>query len=125
MEQSVLIVFSNGNCTSLSYGLENRKTLEGKSIVKESIVDVECYTHNKTDYICYITKSNQDAYEIINCPLRNELGDLEKAKLNKVKVVREDGVYVVGKLINYAENPVVYIACTYLFNKLIIISQLT
>ncbi|KAG6456831.1 hypothetical protein O3G_MSEX009992 [Manduca sexta] len=98
--QSPLVIFSNGNCSSLSYAIENRKTYEGKPLVKETetVVDVASYTHNNENYICYIVKNNKDAYEIVSCPVKEELGDLERAKLNKIKITRDD-VYVVGKLI--------------------------
>ncbi|CAG9088657.1 unnamed protein product [Plutella xylostella] len=111
-DQPSLVVFTNGNCTSLSYGLENRKTFEGKAIIKnlENIVEAAYYSVDNTDHICFITQNNKDKYEIVFCPLRNELGDLEKAKLNRVKVERpEHDVYVVGKLISADDHPVVYI----------------
>lgn len=113
-EQPSLIVFANGNSISLPYGLENRKTIEAKSIIKnnETLTDAESYTLNNIDYICYIVKNNQEKFEIVSSPLRNELGDLERVKLSRVKVEREDpDVYVVGKLISVTEHPVVYVLC--------------
>lgn len=117
-KQSSLIILENGNCVSLSYGLDNRKSLEGKSLLKstDDIVDVASYTHEGVEYICYIIKNAQDKYEIVNCPLRNEIGDLEKQKFNKIKIVRnESDIYVVGKLINTTEYFCVYILCEYGF----------
>ncbi|CAH2039177.1 unnamed protein product, partial [Iphiclides podalirius] len=34
--QSPLIIFTNGNCASLSFALDNRKSFESKSIVREA-----------------------------------------------------------------------------------------
>ncbi|XP_059058026.1 uncharacterized protein LOC131851536 [Achroia grisella] len=102
--QAPLIIFSNGNCASLPYAIENRKTYEGKSILKEGeeIVDIASWSEKKTDFICYVTKykkDDEDKYGIINCQLRDELGDIDKFKLSKIKVTRPDNVYVVGELI--------------------------
>ncbi|KAF9791535.1 hypothetical protein SFRURICE_003231 [Spodoptera frugiperda] len=110
-KQSPLIVFSNGNCASLPYALDNRKTYEGKSLLKDtdSIVETATYTINKTDFICYILKNNKDAYEILNCPLRDELGDMDRSKLTRTKITRPDDVYVVGKFICTEEKNAVYI----------------
>ncbi|XP_049874214.1 nucleolar protein 11 [Pectinophora gossypiella] len=101
-----LIVFSNGNCASLPYAIDNRKTYDSKSFIKESelIIDTSCYSDNGTDYVCYVIKNNKDLYEIVNCPVREELGDMEKSKLNRVKVTRPDDVYIVGELICTSEK---------------------
>lgn len=114
-KQSPLIVFSNGNCASLPYALDNRKTYEGKSLLKDtdSIVETATYTINKTDFICYILKNNKDAYEILNCPLRDELGDMDRSKLTRTKITRPDDVYVVGKFICTEEKNAVYILCKF------------
>lgn len=110
-KQSPLIVFSNGNCASLPYALDNRKTYESKSLLKDTdtIVDTACFTVNKTDFVCYIVKNNKDHYEIINCPLRDELGDMDRSKLTRTKVTRPEDVYVVGKYICTEEKNAVYI----------------
>lgn len=115
--QSPLIIFSNGNCASLPYALDNRKTYESNSLLKDtdSIVDTACYTINKTDYICYIIKNNKDGYEILNCPLRDELGDMDRSKLTKTKIVRPEDVYIVGKFISTEGKNAIYILCKYLF----------
>ncbi|XP_026733411.1 uncharacterized protein LOC113497858 [Trichoplusia ni] len=109
--QSSLIIFANGNCAALPYALDNRKTYESKSLLKETdtIVDAACYTVNKTDYICYIIKNNKDGYEILNCQLRDELGDMDRSKLTKTKITRRDDVHVVGKFISTKENHAVYV----------------
>ncbi|CAG4963131.1 unnamed protein product [Colias eurytheme] len=98
---TALIIFENGNCASLPYGVDNRKSYENKLLIKESetIIDVACCTIDKMEYVCYVLKNKKDSYEIITCPIRDELGDLEKAKLNRLKVTRSDDVYVVGHLI--------------------------
>lgn len=111
--ESSLVIFENGNSASLPYALENRKTYESKSSVKEndSIIDIATYVLNNTGHICYIVKDAKNRYEIINSPLRHELGDLEKFKVSKVKVSRSEDVYVVGELICTSEKPTVYILC--------------
>ncbi|XP_038223310.1 nucleolar protein 11 [Zerene cesonia] len=98
---TALIIFENGNCASLPYGVDNRKTYENKLLIKESetIIDVACCSIDKKEYVCYVLKNKKDAYEILTCPIREELGDLEKAKLNRIKVTRSEDVYVVGHLI--------------------------
>ncbi|KAJ8715862.1 hypothetical protein PYW08_013147 [Mythimna loreyi] len=110
-KQSSLIVFSNGNCASLPYALDNRKTYESKSLLKDTdtIVESACFSINKIDFICYIVKNNKDSYEIINCPLRDELGDMDRSKLVRTKITRPDDVYVVGKFICTEEKNAVYI----------------
>ncbi|XP_075979167.1 nucleolar protein 11 [Anticarsia gemmatalis] len=109
--QPPLIIFTNGNCASLPYALDNRKTYESKSLLKDTdtIVDAACYTINKTDHICYIIKNNKESYEILNCPLRDELGDMERSKMTKTKIVRPDDVYVVGKFICTEGKNAIYI----------------
>lgn len=111
--QSALVVFCNGNCASLPYALDNRRTYENKALIKDTdtIVESACYTINKTDHICYIVKNNKDEYEIVNCALRDELGDVERTKITKTKIVRSDDVYVVGKFICTEEKNVVYVLC--------------
>ncbi|XP_032520296.2 uncharacterized protein LOC116772284 [Danaus plexippus] len=108
---NTIIIFENGYCASLSYALENRKTYEGKPLIKdaETVVDSACFTLDKTDYICYVIKNTSNNYEILTSPLREELGDMDKSKICKVKVTRPHDVYVVGKLINIDESPSVYI----------------
>lgn len=70
------------------------------------------YKVQKTDHICYILKTT-DGYEIANCPLRDELGDLVKSKLTRVKIVRDEDVKVVGQFISgVTEKCHVYILCT-------------
>lgn len=116
-KQSSLIILVNGNCVSLTYGLENRKSLEGKSLLKpsDSIVDVDSYTHNGIDYICYIIKNAQNKFEIASCSLRNEIGDLEKPKFFKTKIARvENDVTIVGKII-CTNNFCVYVLCKFSF----------
>lgn len=115
-KQSSVIVFSNGNCASLPYALDNRKTYESKSLLKDTdtIIEAACYSINKTDYICYII-NNKDGYEILNCPLRDELGDMDRSKMVKTKITRPDDVYVVGKFICTEENNAVYILCEYCY----------
>lgn len=110
-----MIIFANGNCASLSFALDNRKSFDSKSIIKEGdqIIEAACYNLNNTEHICYIIKNSKDSYEILTCPLREELGDLEKSKLNRVKVSRPDDLYVVGHLINPSEKLGVYIICKY------------
>lgn len=112
-KQSALIIFSNGNCASLPYALDNRKTYESKSLLKDTdtIVESACYTVNKTDFICYIVKNSKDSYEILNCPLRDELGDMDRSKLVRIKITRPDDVYVVSKFICTEEKNAVYILC--------------
>ncbi|CAB3222051.1 unnamed protein product [Arctia plantaginis] len=109
--QSALVIFSNGNCASLPYALDNRRTYENKSLIKDTdtIVESACYTINKTDHICHIVKNIKDEYEILNCALRDELGDLERSKLTKTKIVRPDDVYVVGKFICTEGKNAVYV----------------
>lgn len=110
-----IIIFDNGNCASLPYALDNRKSYEGKLLIKDSetIVDTACYKIQKTDYICYVIKNKNDCYEILTCPIREELGDMEKSKLNKIKVTREDicDMHVVGTFISVDENFAVYFMC--------------
>ncbi|XP_026762569.2 nucleolar protein 11 [Galleria mellonella] len=108
-KQPPLIIFSNGNCASLPYAIENRKTYESKSILKEGeeIIDTFCLTIGKTDFLCYVTKykkDEQDRYEIIHCQIRDELGDMDKFKLARIKVTRSENVYVVGELIVTTNN---------------------
>lgn len=114
-KQAPLIIFPNGNCASLPYAIENRKTYESKSLIKdnEGIVEYGCYKENITDHICYIVKCN-DRHEIVYCPIRHELGDLDKSKLTRVKATRPEDVYIVGRLLNMAENSAVYLICEYL-----------
>ncbi|XP_050351712.1 nucleolar protein 11 [Nymphalis io] len=109
-KQSSLIIFENGNCASLPYALDNRKSYENKQLIKESetIVDIACYSIATTDYICYVTKNTKNSYDIITCTIREELGDMDKSKLNKIKVSRSEDVYVVGELISPEEKPCVY-----------------
>lgn len=109
--QSPLVVFSNGNCATLPYALENRKTYENKSLLKDTdiIIESASYTINKTDYICYIVKNDKDCYDILYCPLRDELGDMDRSKLTKVPIVRTDDVYVVGKFICTEGKNAIYI----------------
>ncbi|KAM3958577.1 nucleolar protein 11 [Aphomia sociella] len=99
--QPPLILFTNGNCASLPYALENRKTYEGKSILKdtEEIVDIACLSIDKTDFICYVTKCKKDKFEIVHCQIQDEIGDLDKSKLTRIKITRQEDVYVVGELI--------------------------
>lgn len=112
-----LIIFNNGNCASLPYALDNRKTYESKQLIKESdsIIDVACFSVELTDYVCYVVKNAKDNYEILLCPIREELGDMEKSKLNKIKVSRPDDVYVVGELISVDDNYCVYFLCKYIY----------
>ncbi|CAK1585859.1 unnamed protein product [Parnassius mnemosyne] len=109
-DQSPLVIFSNGNCASLSYAMDNRKGFESKSLVKEIdiIIDAAYYNLNNTSNICYILKNNSN-YEIFTCPLREELGDLEKSKVHKVKILRPEDVHIVGHLISTTEKLGVYI----------------
>ncbi|XP_072947298.1 nucleolar protein 11 [Epargyreus clarus] len=97
-----LIIFENGNCASLTYALDNRKSYENKLLIKDSevIVEAACYTKNNVDHICYIVKNSKGNYEVLVCPLREELGDMERSKLMRVKVTRPEDVSVVGKFIN-------------------------
>ncbi|XP_073946723.1 nucleolar protein 11 [Choristoneura fumiferana] len=97
------IVFANGNCAALTYAIENRKSYDSKASIKdtEEIVAAES---NKSE-ICFIIKS-ESSYDIVHCPLRVELGDLDKSKMNRVKVTRPEDVYVVGHLIHMAEKDV-------------------
>lgn len=113
-EQSSLIIFNNGNCASLAYALDNRKSYEGKFLVKESetIIDTAVYTIQNTDYICYVIKNSKDSYDILTCPLREELGDMEKSKLSRIKVERNEDAYVVGELVSN-HNLSVYFLCKY------------
>ncbi|XP_004924174.2 nucleolar protein 11 [Bombyx mori] len=103
-KRSPLIIFSDGNCSSLSYAIENRKSFENKPVFKETetIVDISYYG-KYSDCICYITKSNKDTFDIVTCPLREELCDLERTKLNRTKILRDD-VNVVGKIICMETN---------------------
>lgn len=82
-------------------------------MVKESetIVDTAVYTIQNTDYICYVIKNSKDSYDVLTCPVREELGDMEKSKLSRTKVARPDDVYVVGELINTIDNLSVYFLC--------------
>ncbi|XP_063363626.1 nucleolar protein 11 [Cydia amplana] len=100
-----LIIFANGNCASLPYALENRNSYDGKATIKDAdeIVAVSTYK-DRGNNICYVVKNKQD-YEIIQCPLRVVLGDMDKSKLHRVKVTRPD-VYVVGQLIHASEKTV-------------------
>ncbi|XP_063623586.1 nucleolar protein 11 [Cydia splendana] len=100
-----LIIFANGNCASLTYALENRNSYDGKATIKDAdeIVAVSTYK-DRGNNICCVVKNKQD-YEIIQCPLRVELGDMDKSKLQRVKVTRPD-VYVVGQLIHASEKTV-------------------
>lgn len=106
-----LLIFSNGNCASLSYAFDNRKTYKSKPILKESEVILDYLwhidEHTRQDYICYIIKNSRDEVEILHCALREEFGDMDKSKMNRVKVER-DGAYVVGQLVT-KENLAVYI----------------
>lgn len=115
LNEPSLVIFENGNSASLPYALENRKTYESKSSIKDSetIVDIATYLSNNTGHICYIIKDGKDKYEIINSPLRDELGDLEKLKISKVRITRPDDVYVVGELISTSDKPAVFILCKY------------
>ncbi|CAK1544827.1 unnamed protein product [Leptosia nina] len=102
--QTSLIIFENGNCASLPYGIENRKTYESKLFIKESetIIEVGSYNSDKQEYICFILKSKstkRERYEILTCAVRDELGDLEKANVIREKVSRTDNVFVVGQLV--------------------------
>ncbi|XP_053606578.1 uncharacterized protein LOC128673021 isoform X2 [Plodia interpunctella] len=108
--QSPLLIFCNGNCASLPYAIENRKTYECKPLIKdnEEVIDAGCYTLGKADHVCYVVKEGTDSYEIINCPIRDELGDLDKSKLSRVKVKRTEDVYVVGGLVSTSEKPSVF-----------------
>ncbi|XP_026327923.1 uncharacterized protein LOC113236137 isoform X2 [Hyposmocoma kahamanoa] len=108
-QQPSIIVFSNGNCGALPYAIDNRKTYESKSILKDSevIVDAACYMQNGIDYITYVIKNSKDLYEIINCPVRHELGDLERSKISRIKINRPDDVYVVGELISTQDKAMV------------------
>ncbi|XP_047993297.1 uncharacterized protein LOC125231771 [Leguminivora glycinivorella] len=94
-----LIIFANGNCASLTYALENSNSYDGKATIKDAaeIISVRTFK-DKGNNICFVVKNNQD-YEIIQCPLRVELGDMDKSKLQRVKVTRPD-VNVVGQLIH-------------------------
>lgn len=115
-EQPSIVVFSNGNCGALPYAIDNRKTYEGKSLLKDSevIVDAACYMQNGIDYITYVIKNSKDLHEIINCPVRHELGDLERSKISRIKINRPDDVYVVGELISTQDKAmVVYVLCKY------------
>lgn len=117
-DQPSIVVYSNGNCAALPYAIDNRKTYESKSLLKESenIVDAACYVQNGTDYITYVVKNSKDLHEIINCPLKHELGDLERSKLRRIKISRPDDVYVVGELISTQDKAmVVYVLCKYMF----------
>lgn len=109
-----LIVFTNGNCACLPYAIENRKTYESKSLLRDSdkIVDLSCWKFNATDNICFVVK-NDGEYEIVSCSLRDELGDLEKSNFSREKITRSDGddVHVVGKLV-HKQN--VFVLCEYL-----------
>ncbi|KAL4719177.1 hypothetical protein ACJJTC_017601 [Scirpophaga incertulas] len=106
-----LIIFENGNCASLPYALENRKTYTSKSIIKdnENIVDACSYTLNNLDYVCYIVKDFKNRYEIVSSPAREELGDLDKSKIVKVKITRQENVNVVGMLATYTQRPIIYV----------------
>ncbi|KOB70990.1 Nucleolar protein 11 [Operophtera brumata] len=96
-----LVVFTNGNSASLPYAIDNRKTYESKSLLRDTdkIVDLSCWKLNATDYICYVIKS-EDVFEIVSCSLRDELGDLDKSNFNREKITRSDGAYVVGELVH-------------------------
>ncbi|XP_045767024.1 nucleolar protein 11 [Maniola jurtina] len=110
--QPPLIIFESGNCASLPYALDNRKTYDSKLLVKDSetIVDTGYYNIDKTDYICYLIKSNKSSYDIMTCPIREELGDMEKSKLNRIKVTRAEGnkAHIVGELIDSDNNFTIY-----------------
>ncbi|XP_061714785.1 nucleolar protein 11 [Cydia pomonella] len=100
-----LIIFANGNCASLTYALENRNSYDGKAIIKDADEIVAVSTCKiKGNNICYVVKNELD-YEIIQCPLRVELGDMDKSKLHRVKVTRPD-VYVISQLISASEKMV-------------------
>ncbi|XP_034831433.1 nucleolar protein 11 [Maniola hyperantus] len=107
-----LIVFESGNSASLPYALDNRKTYNTKLLIKDSetIVDTGYYNIQKTDYICYLIKNNKGSYEIMTCPIREELGDMEKSKLNRIKVTRAEGTkaHIVGELISSDNNLAIY-----------------
>lgn len=107
------MIFTNGNSASLPYAIENRKTYESKSLLKDSdqIIDVACWKFNATDCICYIIK-NEGGFEIVSCSLRDELGDLDKSNFNREKIIRRDAddAVVVGKLV-HKQN--VYVLCRY------------
>ncbi|CAG9794099.1 unnamed protein product [Diatraea saccharalis] len=109
--KSPLIIFENGNTASLPYALENRKTYENIPLIKENenIVDTSSYTLNNIRYVCYVTKDGKNRYEIISAPIREELGDLEKSKITKIKISRKENVYVVGELISCIDRPAVYV----------------
>lgn len=123
-DQASLIIFANGNCASLPYAIDNRKTYESKSVIKETetIVDVASYVLNEMNCISYVIKNSKDSYEIVTCPVREELGDLEKSKLSKVKIFRPEDVHVVGELINTDKILAVFVLCKYFFNIFIIFS---
>ncbi|KAJ0178047.1 hypothetical protein K1T71_005870 [Dendrolimus kikuchii] len=102
-QQSPLLIFANGNCAALTYAVDNRKSFESKSILKETDVIIDHLWHlieeTKQEYICYIIKNSKEEFEILHCMLREEFSDLDKSKMNRIKVSRE-GVYVVGQLAN-------------------------
>lgn len=104
-------MFTNGNSASLPYAIDNRKTYESKSLLRDTdkIVDLSCWKLNATDYICYVIKS-EDGFEIVSCSLRDELGDLDKSNFNREKIARSDSddVHVVGELV-HKQN--VYVLC--------------
>lgn len=116
-DQSSLIIFSNGNSASLPYAIENRKTYESKSLLKDTdeIVEIVWYKLKKTDYICYVLKTTEE-YEIVNCPIRDELGDLVRSKLTRVKITRGDAnVKVVGRYIRgEADGCYVIVICKFI-----------
>lgn len=81
---------------------------------QDVITNADCYSQDGVDYICYLVKNPEDQYEIITCSLRNEIGDLSRAKMSKIKVCSLDSdAHVIGKLICPDDTPTVYIMCMY------------
>jgi hypothetical protein len=118
-DQPSLIIFENGNCASLPYAIENRKTYDSKSFLKENetIIDTSSYTLNNVSYVCYVVKDLKDRYEVITAPTREELGDLEKSKIVKTKIARQDDVYIVGEHISCVTKPAVYVLCKFVYQQ--------
>lgn len=110
-DQPPLVIFANGNCAALPYAIENRKTYDGKALIKETdkIVDISSFRINNKDHICYVIKTS-DGYDIVYCSLREELGDMERVKLIREKIARDDAE-VIGVLISVKHT--VFVMCKY------------
>lgn len=99
-ERTPLIVLSNGNCVSIVHGIENRKKLDVTAVLKEAdtITDIDWYYTKLKEYICYIVKNN-NVYEIVICPLKSEICQIERDLIKRVRIKSKERAHVVGKYI--------------------------